>query len=162
LKEELNKLDLTINEEKSRVVKFSAGDPLNFLGYTFRWVGRRDESGRQMVLCRPQRERRTQFLRELRIMLRHCLPIAVEEVVRNVVNPRVRGWVNYFRWGNASRDLLFVRWRVDTMVRKFATRQRPTKRKGGCGWTTWSSQEIYGDWGLFCSYRVNWCSTSGD
>ena len=100
---------------------------------------------------------RTRFLRELSYTLRCHLHVPVQVVVREVVNPRVRGWVNYFRWGHSSQDLKFVRWQVDTKVRRFASRQRP-KRRGGRRWTTWSRQEIYEDWGLFQTYRVSWCS----
>ena len=160
LREELEKLDLTINEEKTRVVDFSTGKPIDFLGYTFRWVPTRKNPERKMALCRPQRRKRTRFLRELNQVLRHQLHVPVQEVVHKVVNPRVRGWVNYFRWGHASQDLSFVRWQVEVKVRRFASRQRP-KRQGGCRWTTWSTQEIYKGWGLFSNYQVSWCSAHG-
>jgi RNA-directed DNA polymerase len=157
LREELAKLDLTINEEKTRVVDFSTGSPFDFLGYTFRWVPTRKNPAKKMALARPQKKKRTRFLRELAHVLRRRLHVPVENVIREEVNPRVRGWVNYFRWGFSSQDLKFVRWQVDTKVRRFASRQRP-KRRGGCHWTTWSSREIYGDWKLFNEYRVSWCS----
>jgi RNA-directed DNA polymerase len=151
LREELEKLALTVNEDKTRVVNFGAGEAFDFLGYTFRWVDQRKTPGKKMVLARPQKKKRTQFLRGLGEIMRKCLHVPVVEVVRRIVNPRVRGWVNYFRWGNASRDLSFVRWQVDKKVRRFASRQRP-KRRGGRTWTTWSTQEIYGAWGLFPAY----------
>jgi len=34
--------------------------------------------------------------------------IPVAKVVREVINPRECGWVQYFRWGNAARDLSFA------------------------------------------------------
>jgi RNA-directed DNA polymerase len=142
-----------VNEEKSGIRNFGAGEPFDFLGYTFRWVDQRNKPGKKMALARPQKKRRTGFLRTLSETLRKCLSVPVEDVVKNVVNPRVRGWVNYFRWGNAGHDLSFVRWQVDMKVRKFATRQRP-KRKGGRAWTTWSSDDLYDRWGLFNDYRV--------
>jgi RNA-directed DNA polymerase len=116
--------------------------------------------GKKKVLRRPQKERRTRFLRELTASLRRCRHVPVEEVVREVVNPRVRGWVNYFRWGNSGRDLGFVGWQVYRKVRWFASRQRPS-RKGGRRWTKWSGDEVYGQWGLFYDYRVAH-SLSGD
>jgi RNA-directed DNA polymerase len=157
LREELAKLDLAINEEKSRVLDFSTGVPFNFLGYTFRWVPTRKNPKKKMTLCRPQKKKRTRLLRELSHLLCCHLHVPVQDVVRDVVNPRIRGWVNYFRWGHSSQDLRFVRWQVDRKVRYFASRQRP-KRRGGRLWTTWSKQEIYEDWGLFQNYRVSWCS----
>jgi RNA-directed DNA polymerase len=153
LREELGKLDLTVNEEKSRIVDFGAGEPFDFLGYTFRWEDSDRTPGKKMVLARPRMKKRTEFLRALKTTMRKCLHRPVAEVVQRIVNPRVRGWVNYFRWGNASRDLKFVSWQVETTVRKFASRQRP-KRRGGRAWTTWSAKEIYGVWGLFHDYRV--------
>jgi RNA-directed DNA polymerase len=153
LREELGKLDLTVNEEKSRVVDFGAGEAVDFLGYTFRWVPSERWPGTKMVLARPRRKKRTEFLRRLKATMWKCLHRPVAEVVRRIVNPRVRGWVNYFRWGHASRDLAIVAWQVEQKVRRFASRQRP-KRRGGRTWTTWSPAEIYGEWGLFHDYRV--------
>lgn len=157
LREEIGKLDLTVNEEKSRVVDFGAGEPFDFLGYTFRWVPQRNDPGKKMVLCRPQKKKRTRFLRRLSDALRAHLHVPIVEVVKMIVNPMVRGWVNYFRWGNAGRDLSFVQWQVDRKVRCFASRQRP-KRRGGRRWTTWSTDEIYKKWGLYSDYHVSWCS----
>jgi RNA-directed DNA polymerase len=153
LREELGKLDLTVNEEKSRVVDFGAGEAFDFLGYTFRLVDGGTPGAKKMVLARPQKKKRTAFLRALGETMWKCLHHPVVDVVRRIVNPRVRGWVNYFRWGNAGHDLAFVAWQVDRKVRQFASRQRP-KRRGGRTWTTWSAEEIYGAWGLFHDYRV--------
>jgi RNA-directed DNA polymerase len=159
IREELGKLDLTVNEEKSRIVDFGAGEPFDFLGYTFRWVPQRKEPGKKMVLRRPQKKKRTQFLQRVGEALRKRLHVPIAEVIKAVINPMVRGWVNYFRWGNAGRDLSFVRWQIDKKVRLFASRQRP-KRRGGRRWTTWSAEEIYTKWGLYNDYRVSWCSES--
>jgi len=157
LREELRKLDLTVNEDKTRIVNFGAGVPFDFLGYTFRWVDQRKTPGKKMVLCRPQTKKRTQMLQRLGETLRKHGHVPVAEVVRRIVNPIVRGWVNYFRWGNAARDLGFVAWQVATKVRRFASRQRP-KRRGGRTWTTWSAEDIYESWGLFYDYGVSWRS----
>jgi RNA-directed DNA polymerase len=162
LREQLGRLDLTVNEEKTRTVAFDRGEPFDFLGYTFRWVDPRGRPGKKIVLCQPQKKKQIQFLRDLKATLRRRLHIPVGEVVREVVNPRVRGWVNYFRWGNASDALKHVRWRVDVLVRRFASRQRPTKRKGGRGWSTWSAAEVYGGWGLYTGYGVLWRSVLND
>lgn len=155
LREELTRLDLTVNEDKTRVVDFGAGEPFDFLGYTFRWVDQRKMPGKKMVLCRPRKKKRTAMLRELSARLRRHLHVPVARVVKKIVNPMVRGFVNFFRWGNAGRDLTFVQWQVDMKVRRFASRQRP-KRRGGRSWTTWSRKEIYGEWGLFSDYHVSW------
>lgn len=157
LREELGKLDLTVNEEKTRTIDFGAGEPFDFLGYTFRWVDQDGKPGKKTVLSRPRKKKRTQLLEKVGQTLRRALHITVDKVIREKVNPILRGWVNYFRWGNPGRDFSFVRWKVDMKVRRFASRQQP-KRRGGRCWTTWSTEEIYGKWGLFSDYRVSWCS----
>lgn len=159
IREALARLDLIVNEDKTRIIDFGAGETFDFLGYTFRWVDQRNDSGKKMVLARPQKKKRTGFLARLSEVMRRCLHVPVAKMVKEVVNPRVQGWVNYFRWGNAGRDLGFVAWQVDMKVRRFASRQRP-KRRGGRAWTTWSTHDIYETWGLFRDYGVAWCSES--
>lgn len=160
VREELVKLDLTVNEDKTCIVDFEGGAPLNYLGYVFRWLDSRKNPGKKMVLCQPQRKKSVRFLRELKRIMRRLLHVPVEKVVKEEVNPRVRGFVDYFRWGNSGRELSFVAWQVDQKVRRFASRQRPKRKpkKGGRGWSTWSTKEIYEDWGLYSDYRVAWCS----
>jgi RNA-directed DNA polymerase len=153
LREELGKLDLTVNEDKTRIVEFDKGESFDFLGYTFRWVDQRKDPTKKMVLAQPQKKKRTRFLRELAGMMRRCLHVPVEKVVQEVINARVRGWVNFFRWGHSSSALSFVRWQVEKKVRLFASRQRP-KRRGGRRWTTWTAEEIYEDWGLYSDYAI--------
>lgn len=153
LREELSKLDVIINEEKSKVMEFVPGASFGFLGYTFRCVKNRSKPGKSMVISHPQKQRRTKFLREIEAVLNRSLAIPVKEVIKRLVNPRVKGWVNYFRWGNSGYDLNYVKWQVDMKIRRFASRQTP-KRRGGRSWTKWSAEEIYEAWGLFSGYRV--------
>jgi RNA-directed DNA polymerase len=155
LREEFTKLDLTINEDKTRRVDFAGGEPFDFLGYTFRWVEHPKKPGKKFALARPQGKKRTRFLRALQQVLRRNLYKPVGRVIKEEINPRVRGWVNYFRWGNAGSDLAFVSWQVDRKVRRFASRQRP-KHSGVRWWTQWSHNTIYREWGLYSDYRVLW------
>lgn len=157
LKEELAKLHLTINEDKTKVVNFTAGEPFEFLGYEFRWVSQRLAPKKKMVLCQPKKKKITNVVRRVQEVLDNARNTTVAEVVTKRINPIVRGWVNYFRWGNSGRAMSFVNWQVDMKIRRFASRQRP-KRKGGRAWTTWSTKEIYQQWGLFNDYKVEWCS----
>ncbi|SMF34801.1 group II intron reverse transcriptase/maturase [Pseudobacteriovorax antillogorgiicola] len=146
-------IDLEINHKKSKIMKLYKGHYFDYLGHQFRLISTGPRSTDLIILSRPKREKRTEFLRSLKATMRRNRQMPVDQVVREIVNPRVRGWVNYFRWGNSGKDLSFVRWRVDLMVRKFASRQQPVKR-GGRSWTKWSQEEIYGRWKLFTGYQV--------
>jgi RNA-directed DNA polymerase len=67
------------------------------------------------------------------------------------VNAIVRGWVNYFRAGNATDAFNKVRYHVERKVRRFAAKKC---KRTGFGWKRWSSEVVYGAWGLFDDYRL--------
>ena len=83
--------------------------------------------------------------------------LAAELVQRqvDVVNPKLRGWVTYFRIGHASRCFAFVRQWVEKKVRRHLMRAR---NRRGFGWTRWSTAWLYDTLGLFGDYRVHYLS----
>jgi RNA-directed DNA polymerase len=91
-------------------------------------------------------------LRKVRNTLRGSQHLAVPDAVA-LVNPIVGGWANYFRVGNSSRELYVVRNAVERKVRRFAVKK--LKRRG-FGWSRWSSETVYGTWGLYDDYRVRY------
>lgn len=161
LREELTKLDLTINEEKSKTVKFTLGKSFDFLGYTFRCCPDTKNPKQPVVIGRPQMKRRTAFLREIKRVLDLNRHVPIEKVVKEILNPKIRGWVNYFRWRNATHDLAIVRQGVERKLLLFALRQRP-RRVHGSFRKTWSKETIYGTLGLFSDYHtIAHCSETG-
>ena len=100
----------------------------------------------------PRPKKVTQLLRTVREKLRVHRHLPIQVAVQHV-NEVVRGWVNYFRVGNSSREFETVRDAVELKVRRFAVKQR--KRKG-FGWTRWSSEVVYGSWGLFDDYKIRY------
>lgn len=150
LRQEFGKLNLTINEDKTKIVRLQSGGSFDFLGYTFRLTG---EGRKRRADYRPMLKKRTEFLRSIKKILRRNRFRPVEEVVQCKLNPKIRGWVNYFRHGHSSKDLRFVKWQIECQVRRFATRQTPKKR-GGTRWSTWSQEEIYSKWNLHSNYRT--------
>lgn len=157
ISEELANLKVEINLEKSKVVNLDEGKPLDFLGFTFRLLAETDKRSYRLAELRPQREIRTAFLREVKKTMKRNRFKAVEDMIREDLNPKIRGWVNYFRCGNSGKDLKFVKSAIEVKVRKFATRQQPKKR-GGRRWSKWRPDEIYGKWGLYSDYKVKYVS----
>jgi RNA-directed DNA polymerase len=76
--------------------------------------------------------------------------LAVRDAVAQL-NPIVRGWVNYFRTGHSSQAFGKVKCRVECKVRRFAAKQ---SKRTGFGWKRWSSEIVYGSWGLFDDYSL--------
>ncbi|MDH3638189.1 MAG: reverse transcriptase domain-containing protein [Gammaproteobacteria bacterium] len=99
LREELAKLEVEVNEDKSHRADLAQGESFGFLGFEFWRV--RSRSGRWMPLYRPQTKKRTALLRKLKVIFRRLRSQPVMRVIE-AINPILRGWVNYFGMGHAS------------------------------------------------------------
>jgi len=152
LREELAKLDVRLNEEKSRTVDLSRGESFGFLGFDFRRI--RSLRGRWRPQYTPKQKKRTALLQELKEVFRRSRSHPVEALIA-AINPKLRGWVNYFRIGHASRCLAFVRQWVERKVRRHLMRAR---NRRGFGWKRWSTAWLYDTLGLFADYRVRYLS----
>src|SRR5215467_3816507 len=106
LREELAKLQVEINEEKSRTVDLSRGESFGFLGFDFRRI--RSREGRWRAQYTPKLKKRTALLRELKDVFRRHQSQPVDRVVQ-LINPMLRGWVNYFAIGHASECFNFIK-----------------------------------------------------
>jgi RNA-directed DNA polymerase len=152
LREELAKLDVQLNEEKSRIVDLSRGESFGFLGVDFRRV--RSLRGRWRPQYTPKQTKRTALLRELKEVFRRSQSQPVEALIAEI-NPKLRGWVNYFRIGHASRCFALVRRWVEKKVRRHLMRAR---NRRGFGWKRWSTVWLSDTLGLFADYRVRYLS----
>jgi RNA-directed DNA polymerase len=150
LREELAKLDVRLNEEKSRIVDLSRGESFGFLGFDFRRV--RSLRGRWRPQYTPKQAKRTALLRELKEVFRRSRSQPVEALIAEI-NPKLRGWVNYFRIGHASRCFAIIRRWVERKVRRHLMRAR---NRRGFGWKRWSTAWLHTTLGLFGDYRVRY------
>jgi RNA-directed DNA polymerase len=148
LREEVAKLQVEINEEKSRIVDLAKRGSFTFLGFEFRRILSRKGMWRPHYA--PKLKKRTALLEKLRDMFRRYASQAVGRVIE-MINPVLRGWVNYFAVGHSSRCFSFVKDWVEKKIRRHLMRAR--KRKG-FGWQRWSRRWLYDELGLYNHYRV--------
>jgi len=148
LREEVAKLQVEINEEKSRIVDLAKGGSFTFLGFEFRRILSRKGVWRPHYT--PKLKKRTALLGKLRDMFRRYASQPVGRVIE-LINPILRGWVNYFAVGHSSRCFSFVKDWVEKKIRRHLMRAR--KRKG-FGWQRWSRRWLYDELGLYNHYRV--------
>jgi RNA-directed DNA polymerase len=148
LREEVAKLQVEINEEKSRIVDLAKGGSFAFLGFEFRRILSRKGVWRPHYT--PKLKKRTALLGKLRDMFRRYASQPVGRVIE-LINPILRGWVNYFAVGHSSRCFSFVKDWVEKKIRRHLMRAR--KRKG-FGWQRWSRRWLYDELGLYNHYRV--------
>ena len=148
LREELAKLHVDINEEKSRFVDLAKGESFGFLGFDFRRI--RSLQGNWRPYYPPKLKQRTVLLRKLKDIFRRFVSQPVGRVVQ-LINPVLRGWVNYFAIGDASRCFGFIKDWVEKKMRRHLMRAR---NRRGFGWKRWSRRWLYEELGLFNQYRV--------
>ena len=74
----------------------------------------------------------------------------VDRVVQ-LINPVLRGWVNYFAIGHSSECFSFIRDWVEKKIRRHMGRSR---NRRGFGWKRWSRRWLYEELKLFNGYRV--------
>jgi RNA-directed DNA polymerase len=153
LREELAKLEVEVNEEKSRTVDLARGESFGYLGFDIRRV--RSRSGKWYPLATPKGKTRTELLARLKVVFRSLRSQPVQKVIEKI-NPMLRGWVNYFAHGNASRCFSYVQNWVEKKVRRHLARN---SKRTGFGWKRWSRRWLYAHLGLFAGYRVSYRSS---
>jgi RNA-directed DNA polymerase len=98
----------------------------------------------------PKLKKRTALLAKLREVFRHYVSQPVGRVIE-IINPILRGWVNYFAVGHSSDCFSFVKDWVEKKIRRHLMRAR---KRPGFGWKRWSSKWLYAKLGLHNDYRL--------
>jgi RNA-directed DNA polymerase len=148
LREELARLDVNVNEEKSRVVDLTKGEYFGFLGFDFRRV--HSVNGTWRPQYTPKLKKRTALLRKLKAIFGRSRSQPVHGVIQQI-NPILRGWVNYFRVGHATRCFSYVRDWVEKKIRWHLMRNM---KRRGLGWQRWRPDWFSTTLGLFHDYHV--------
>jgi RNA-directed DNA polymerase len=149
LREEFAKLQVEVNEEKSRTVNLDRSESFGFLGFDFR---RLRSVKRQVWRAHytPLLKKRTALLRKLKEVFRRYQSQPVDRVVE-LINPVLRGWVTYFAVGHSSECFSFIKDWVEKKIRRHMGRSR---NRRGFGWKRWSRRWLYEELKLFNGYRV--------
>ena len=147
---ELEKLDVQVNHEKTKVVDLTSGGTFSFLGFDFRRA--KTHKGKWGVQITPRMKARTTLLRNLKDVFRRYESQPVDQVIQ-VINPILRGWTNYFRIGQSRRCFGYVQNWVEKKVRRHMMRAR---KRRGFGWDRWSRAWLYETLGLYNDYKVRY------
>ena len=139
---------MELNRDKTRRLDLAKGESFSFLGFDFRRVKTR--RGVWGVRYAPRMKARTSLLQRLKEVFRRFRSQPIERVIA-LINPMLRGWVNYFRVGHSSDCFGFVRDWVEKKVRRHLMRAR---QRPGFGWKRWSRRWLYRALGLYADYRI--------
>ena len=150
LQEELGKLEIEINEEKTKIIHLKGKKCFSFLGFDFQ--EKITMKGKRGLKITPKIQARTNLFRKLKEIFRCYKSQPIGRVI-TIINPILRGWVNYFRIGNSSRCFNYVKGWVEKKIRRNLMKARGRQ---GFGWKRWSSEWIYKRLGLYENYRVKY------
>ena len=99
LEEEFSRLQLEVNQEKSRRMDLAKGDSFGFLGFDFRLI--RDCDDRWKLVCVPQARKLQSLLDKLGQVFRRHRSQPISRVIEEI-NPIIRGWNHYFSGGHST------------------------------------------------------------
>jgi RNA-directed DNA polymerase len=127
-------LRLTVNRTKTRVVRLTAPQQsLDFLGFTLRYVSDRFGRGHRYLAVGPSKRAQGRVREKVRGLTRANAKHSLIDTIA-VVNPLLRGWAAYFRYGyprQAFRALnYFVQGRFRSFLRTRSQRRSRPFRHG--------------------------------
>ncbi|XCN71420.1 MAG: group II intron reverse transcriptase/maturase [Candidatus Electrothrix aestuarii] len=150
----LNRLDLTLNEDKTHVVD-AAETGFDFLGFTIQ-MSRGARSGKPYPNVRPSDKSLKKVkarLTELTDRKLTCIPLS--DVVGNV-NRSLRGWVNYFHFRNSSMAMTKARQHAEDRLRTHLVKRHKVRdRKAAL--CRFPRRDLYERYGLYkVSGKAGW------
>lgn len=153
-KKVLDRLGLTLNAKKTRIVN-AMKEPFDFLGHRFA-VRPSKVTGELKTFYYPTPKVMKSVKQKIRDVVRKGQHWDWPTLVKEKVNPILRGWGNYFKTGNSRKHFLSIAnytiWTLCIMLRK-------KHKKRGKGWRDHPPSWFYDYHGLFKLYSL---SVTGD
>ncbi len=146
VKAKLQELGLALNTEKTKIVDLRDGkEGFDFLGFHHR-QSMSKKFRKRYTLKSPKKEAVKKLKQTVRkeTSMRTTLVLPLEEIVKRI-NPTLRGWMNYFKFGNSTR----VFHSIDSYVHeRLALWLAKKRRKSGRRWKTDFTYEKYKNCGV--------------
>ncbi len=154
LREELALLNVEINEEKTRYVYFDKGECFEFLGFTFRKST--SHNGKSSVWKQPKPKAIQTIREKIRATFMQFKSQPLYKIV-NIINPVLRGWLNYFRIGNSGKTFNNMKKWLDKKMRRHLMRNSGRK---GYGWKKWSTKVLWSIYNVYSDFEVRYWKAS--
>lgn len=128
LKNILNKLELQLNEGKTNI-KDARVDKFNFLGFKI-GVVKSQRTGKRFPLVEPSSKSMKAVKQKIKSLTQRKMnPIPMNDIVKNL-NASVRGWCNYFHYGNGHRKIKQVKYYMEESLRSQLRYRHRVKNRG--------------------------------
>lgn len=119
----LKERGLELSPEKTITTSISQG--FDFLGFNIRKY-------RDKLLIKPSKANVLTFIRNIRALIKSHPTMATGELIR-LLNPKLRGWGNYYRHSVAKQTFGYVDCQIFKTLQRWAKRRHPNK---GARWVT--------------------------
>ncbi len=140
----LGYLELKLNEEKTAVVN-TREESFDFLGFTVR-LTRSQRTGREFAFIRPSKQAMQHIRDEIRdLTCRKNLALPKEDVIK-MLNYKIRGWTEYFRYGHCTKELSALKWYIEERMKIYLRRKQQRKNRS---YNRYSYSYLYGELGLY-------------
>ena len=130
------RMGLTLNREKTRVTKLTAG--FDFIGFHF-LKRRSPNTGKYGIYIFPSKTSQRNIRRQIKSVTKRRAPILPDEFVLKV-NQMVLGWANYYRHTNASNAFRSLQRFINIRFRRYLNYR--SKRRG-FGWQQYANKKLY-------------------
>ena len=130
------RMELTVNREKTRITKL--WDGFNFIGFNF--IKRKSlKNGKSKIYISPTKRSQQAIRNKLKYLTSRRAPIKPEEFIAEV-KPVIMGWVNYYRHTNASDAFRRLQRFINTRFRRYLTHRIKGR---GFGWKKYPNSKLY-------------------
>lgn len=148
-KKVLDRLGLTLNDKKTRIVN-AKEEPFDFLGHRFAAQPSK-VTGELKTFYYPAPKAMKSVKKKIREVVRGGQHWDLPVLIKEKVNPILRGWGNYFKTGNSRKHFLSIAnyavWTLCIMLRK-------KHKKRSKGWRDHPPSWFYDYHGLFKLYGL--------
>jgi len=142
----LERLELTLNETKTRIVNAFDGE-FDFLGFSI-WMGKGRKTGKYYPHVQPSKKSLQAIKDRVTHLTTRSRTIIPLDWIVNEVNATVRGWVGYFHYRNCSKAMGDIRHHVEErLITQLRKRHKVRDRKAG--YARFEYRALYERYGLY-------------
>lgn len=146
LRQILERLELTLNEAKTKIVNAHKGK-FDFLGFSI-WMTKSRRSGKLYSHVQPSKQSLQKIKDRVTELTRRRRTMMPLEWIVNEVNTTVRGWVGYFRYRNSSRALGQIQSHVKARLITHLCKRHKIRNRNA-GYARFPVSLLYGKYNLY-------------
>lgn len=113
----LKERGLELSQEKSKITHIEEG--FDFLGHTLRKF-------KDVLIIKPSKVSVKAFLKDVRACIKTHMNAKTENLIL-LLNPKIRGWTNYFRHACSSKTFSYIDTQIFEALKRWCERRHPNK-----------------------------------